>query len=117
MLNKANVKNKYLLIYIDDLFYQMHEVTIFSKIILRGRYHQLRVKEENISKIVFITRYGHYEFIVLPFGLDNALSNFTNIMNNVFKYLLDKCILIFLDYILIYSRNGEKHRYHLRFVL
>ena len=84
MLNKVTIKNWYPLPYIDELFDQMKGATIFSKIDLRSRYHQLWIKEADISKIEFRTRYRHYDFIVLPFGLTNAPAAFMNLMNSVF---------------------------------
>jgi hypothetical protein len=83
-LNKVTIKNKYPLPRIDDLFYQLKDARIFSKIDLRSRFHQVRSKDEDISKTTFRTRYGHYEFIVMPFGLSNALVVFMFLMNGVF---------------------------------
>jgi hypothetical protein len=87
-LNKAMIKNQYPLSRIDDFFDQMKGVTVFSKIDLRSRYHLLRIKEEDIPKTTFKTRFGNYEFIVLPFGLANSLGVFMSLMNGVlYKYL------------------------------
>ena len=83
-LNKVTVKNKYPLPRIDDLFDQLKDGKIFSKIDLRSGYHQLRIKEEDIIKNTLKTRYGHYEFRVVPFGLSNALVVFMCLMNGVF---------------------------------
>jgi hypothetical protein len=91
----------------------MKGVTIFSKIDLRLRYHQLRIKEEDIPKMTFKTRFGHYEFVVLPFGLTNALGVFMSLMNKVFQEYLDKFVQVFIDDILIYSRIPEEHDEHL----
>ena len=101
------VKNKYPLLRIDDLFDQMKGTKVFSKIDLRYGYHQVRIKDEGIHKTAFRTRYGHYEFVVVPFGLTNALATFMFLMNSVFSRYLDKFVLVFLDDILIYSKNEE----------
>ena len=116
-LNKVIVKNKYPLPRIDDLFYQMRGEKVFSKIDFRSGYHQVRIKDEYIHKTSFRTRYGHYEFVVVPFGLTNAPTTFMCLMNSVFRRYLDKFFLVFLDDILTYSKNEEEHVEHLRIVL
>jgi hypothetical protein len=116
-LNKATIKNQYPLPRIDDLFDQMKGATVFSKIDLRSEYHQLRIKEDDIPKTAFKTRFGHYEFTVLPFGLTNAPGVFMSLMNGVFREYLDKFVQVFIDDILIYSRTTEEHDEHLRLVL
>jgi hypothetical protein len=116
-LNKVTVKNKYPLPRINDLFDQLKGAKIFSKIDLRSRYHQVRIKDEEISKTAFRTRYGHYEFTVVPFGLSNAPVFFMCLMNGVFRDYLDKFVIVFLDDILVYSKLEEEHEQHLRLVL
>ncbi|GJZ53683.1 putative reverse transcriptase domain-containing protein [Tanacetum coccineum] len=116
-LNKLTVKNRYPLPRIDDLFDQLHGSSVYSKIDLRSGYHQLRVSDEDIPKTAFKTRYGHYEFQVMPFGLTNAPAVFMDLMNRVCKPYLDKFVIVFIDDILIYSRNKEEHANHLRIIL
>ena len=116
-LNKLTIKNKYPLPRIDDLFDQLKDAVYFSKIDLRTGYHQLKIKPEDIPKTAFRTRYGHYEFLVMSFGLTNAPAAFMDLMNRVFKKYLDKCVIVFIDDILIYSKTKEEHAEHLRIVL
>ncbi|GKC92446.1 putative reverse transcriptase domain-containing protein [Tanacetum coccineum] len=116
-LNKLTVKNRYLLPRIDDLFKQLQGSSVYSKIDLRSSYHQLRVREENIPKTAFKTRYGHYEFQVMPFGLTNAPDEFMDLMNRVYKPYLDKFMIVFIDDILIYSKTKQEHEDHLNLIL
>jgi hypothetical protein len=116
-LNKYTIKNKYPLPRIDDLFDQLRGAKIFSKIDPRARYHQVTIKEEDIHKTTFRTRYGHYEFVVVLFGLTNAPVVFMCLMNGIFRNYLDKFFIVFLDEILIYSKFEEEHEHHLRLVL
>ncbi|GJU29104.1 putative reverse transcriptase domain-containing protein [Tanacetum coccineum] len=116
-LNKLTVKNRYPLPRIDDLFDQLQGSSVYSKIDLRSGYHQLRVREEDIPKTAFRTRYGHYEFQVMPFGLTNAPAVFMDLMNRVCKPYLDKFVIVFIDDILIYSKNKKEHEEHLKLIL
>nr|GFC44218.1 putative reverse transcriptase domain-containing protein [Tanacetum cinerariifolium] len=116
-LNNLTVKNRYPLPRIDDLFYQLQGSSVYFKIDLRPGYHQLRVREEDIPKIAFRTRYGHYEFQVMPFGLTNAPAVFMKLMNRVCKPYLDKFVIVFIDDILIYSKNEKENEEHLKEIL
>ncbi|GKE43203.1 putative reverse transcriptase domain-containing protein, partial [Tanacetum coccineum] len=116
-LNKLTVKNCYPLKRIDDLFDQLQGSSVYSKIDLRSGYHQLRVKEEDIPITAFRTRYGHFEFQVMSFGLTNAPAIFMDLMNRVSKPYLDKFIIVFIDDILVYSKDEEEHGKHLKIIL
>ncbi|GJV86074.1 putative reverse transcriptase domain-containing protein [Tanacetum coccineum] len=116
-LNKLTMKNRYPLPRIDDLFDQLQGSSIYSKIDLRSGYHQLRVREQDIPKMAFRTRYGHYEFQVMPFGLTNAPAVFMDLMNRVCKPYLDKFVIVFIDDILIYSKDEKEHEEHLKAIL
>ncbi|WVZ51850.1 hypothetical protein U9M48_002953 [Paspalum notatum var. saurae] len=116
-LNAVTVKNKYPLPHIDILFDQLGGATVFSKIDLRSGYHQIKVREEDIPKTAFSTRYGLYEYLVMSFGLTNAPAFFMYLMNSVFMNELDKFVVVFIDDILVYSKNEKEHEEHLRIVL
>jgi hypothetical protein len=116
-LNEVTIKNKYHLSRIDDLFDQLKGAYVFSKIDLRSRYQQLKIRATDIPKTVFITRYGLYEYTVMSFGLTNAPAYFIYLMNKVFMEYLDKFVVVFIDDILIFSKNEEDHDEHLRVVL
>ncbi|GJR73766.1 putative reverse transcriptase domain-containing protein [Tanacetum coccineum] len=116
-LNKLTVKNRYPLPRIDDLFDQLQGSSVYSKIDLRSGYHQLRVQEEDILKTAFRTRYGHYEFQVMPFGLTNVPAVIIDLMNRVCKPYFDKFVIVFIDDILIYSKDKQEYEEHLKLIL
>ena len=116
-LNEVTIKNKYPLPRIDLLFDQLARAKVFSKIDLRSGYHQIKIKPKDIPKTTFTTRYGLYEYLVMSFGLMNAPAHFMYLMNSVFMPELDKFVVVFIDDILVYSKNKEEHAEHLRIVL
>ena len=116
-LNKLIIKNKYPLPRIDDLLDQLAGVAVFSKIDLRTGYHQLRIRATDILKTAFRIRYGHYEFLIMPFDLTNALAIFMDYMNRIFMPFLDRFVVVFIDDILIYSKTSQEHKAHLHLVL
>jgi hypothetical protein len=113
-LNKVTIKNRYPLPRIEDLLDQLQGARVFSKVDLHSGYHQVRVKQEDIPKIPFRTRYGHYAFLVMSFGLTNAPVVVMDTMNRVFHEYLDEFTVVFIDDILIYSRMSEEHEEHLQ---
>jgi hypothetical protein len=116
-LNEVTIKNKYPLPRIEDLFDQMKGESVFSKIDLRSGYHHLKIRESDIPKTVFRTRYGLYEYTMMSFGLTNAPAYFMYLMNKVFMEYLDRFVVIFIDDILVFSKTMEEHEEHLRLVL
>ena len=116
-LNKITIKNRYPLPRIEELMDRLIGSKYFTKIDLYSRYHQIRIKDEDISKIAFRTRYRYYEFCVLLFGLTNAPATFMTLMNNIFQPYLDKFVIVYLDDILIYSKTKEEHLKHVHIIL
>jgi hypothetical protein len=116
-LNEVAIKNKYPLPNINDLFDQLKGAKVFSKIDLRSGYFQLKIREQDIPKTTFTTRYGLYEYTVMSFGLTNALAYFMTMMNKVFMDYLDKFVVVFIDDILIYSKDDIEHEKHLRLIM
>jgi hypothetical protein len=116
-LNAVTIKNKYPLPRIDVLFDQLVGAKVFSKIDLRSGYHQIKIRASDIPKTAFSTRYGLYEFLVMSFGLTNAPTYFMYLMNSVFMPELDKFVVVFIDDILVYSKNEDEHTEHLHIVL
>jgi hypothetical protein len=116
-LNAVMIKNKYPLPRIDILFDQLSKAKVFSKIDLRSRYHQIKIRPQDIPKTAFSTRYGLYEYLVMSFGLTNTPAYFMYLMNSIFMSELNKFVIVFIDDILVYSENEEDHVEHLRIVL
>jgi hypothetical protein len=116
-LNAVTIKNKYPLPCIDVLFDQLAGAKVFSKIDLQLGYHQIKIRASDVPKTAFSTRYGLYEFLMMSFGLTNALAYFMYLMNSVFMNELDKFVVVFIDDILIYSKSEAEHAKHLRIVL
>jgi hypothetical protein len=116
-LNAVTIKYKYPLPRIDVLFDQLVGAKVFSKIDLRSGYHQIKIRASDIPKTAFSTRYGMYEYLVMSFGLTNAPAYFMYMMNSVFMPELDKFVVVFIDDILVYSKNEAEHAKHLHTVL
>ena len=116
-LNKVTIKNKYLLPWIDDLMDQVRGSKVFSKLDLASGYHQMRVVEDSVPMTAFRTRYGSYEFPVMPFGLSNAPAYFMDLMNWIFSECLNKYVIVFIDDILVYSPDEASHVIYLKRVL
>jgi hypothetical protein len=116
-LNSQTIKNRYALPRIDELLDRVHGANYFSKIDLTSGYYQIAIDEKDRHKTAFRTRYGHYEFNVMPFGLTNAPATFQTLMNDIFRDILDECVIVYLDDILIFSKTKKEHEQHLRTVL
>jgi hypothetical protein len=114
-LNTVTIKNKYHLPRIDIFFDQLAGAQVFSRIDLCSDYHQIKIRDEDISKTAFSTRYELYEYLVMSFGLTNTPAHFMYLMNSVFMPELDKFVMVFINDILVYSKSTEDHEEHLRF--
>jgi len=116
-LNKITIKNNYPLPQIDDLFDSLNGVCYFSCINLKLDYYQICMEEVDVEKTTMKTKYSSYEFLVMPFGLCNALSTFTTLMNSIFHKKLDEFMSIYIDDMLVYSKSTKEHVTYLEFVL
>ena len=116
-LNKKTIKNMYPIPRIDELLDEIHGTMYFSKIDLRSRYHQIRVREHDIQKMTFRCHYGHYEFLFIPFGITITPTTFQSCMNHIFNKQLKKYLLVFFDDLLIYDKTWEDHLKHLDHIL
>jgi hypothetical protein len=112
LLNAVTIKNKYPLPRIDILFDPLVGAHVFSKIDLRSDNHQIKIRVEDIPKMAFTTRYGHYEYLVMSFGLTNILAHFMYLMNPIFMPELDMFVMVFIDDILVYSKTMDEHEEH-----
>jgi hypothetical protein len=116
-LNAITVKNRTPLPRIDELLDQLHGATYFTKLDLCQGYHQVKVAEEDVHKLAFRTRYGHFEFTVLPFGICTAANYFQQMMHKVLHLYVDRFVVVFVDDVCVYSRSASEHLSHLRTVL
>ena len=116
-LNKITIKNRYPLPKVDELMDRLHGAKYFTKLDLASGYHQIRVRDSDIHKTAFVSRYGSFEYTVMPFGLCNAPATFQRVMNTILRGGLDEFVLVFLDDILVYSKTKEEHIQHIREIL
>src|SRR3954470_2239142 len=116
-LNNITIKNHFPIPLINDLTNRLFRAKVFTKIDLHSGYNQIRIHKDDIEKTAFHTRYGHFQYKVMPFGLTNAPATFQALVQDILRPLLDKCVIVYIDDILVYSKNDANHQEHLRQVL
>lgn len=116
-LNEITLRNRYPLPLVGEIMDRLSGARVFTQLDLRDAYHRIRIRAGDEWKTAFRTRYGHFEYQVMPFGLANAPATFQSYINRALSDLLDTCCVVYLDDILIYSRSEEEHVHHVRMVL